>query len=92
MLYPLFIFLIFALQKIQKQAVVWKSIHSFLSLYLASIISDQKSPEELCTCPSCRFNSLLELFGCVDGKIQQTVVLLEGLLTFLRVTLQEFLH
>ena len=60
----------------------WKSIHSLLSLYLASIISNQKPPEEFRARPPCIFNNLLELFGYVDGKLQQIVVLPESLLIF----------
>ena len=69
-MYPLFIFLISPLQHFQKQAVVWKSIHSLLNLNLVAIISDQKSLGEFCTSPLCLLNNLLEFLGCVYGKLQ----------------------
>ena len=66
---PLFIFLIPPLQHLQKQALVWKGIHSLFSLNLAAIISDQKSPEEFYTSPLCLLDILLEFLGCVYGKL-----------------------
>ena len=68
-LYPLIIFLISSLQHLQKQAVVWKGIHFLFILNLEAIISDQESPEELCTIPLCLLDNLLEFLGCVYGKL-----------------------
>ena len=80
LLNSLFIFLISILQHPYKHVVVWKCVHYLLSSNLATVVSDQKSPIELCTSSLHFLYSLLKFFSCAYGKLSGLVdPLLAGL-------------